>query len=459
MPEEFVQVPPDSTGKKLHHKSFNDGVNDVFAPVVHVADRTDPTRQQTVHSDGSARVSFATGNPLFDAFGRLLISDNNLLAAYKFYDGPKSIDGRIQEETTGAASIGYNSTIHGYTLQTSAAAGDSAKIISHRHFIYQPGSTITQYFVTNASDAGKTGLKRTMGMLNYAATDGICLHMEDAQGMAIEIRSSIGAGEMALQAAWNGDRLDGSGNDNNRSGATIDPTKANIFWITYQYLSVGAVTIGTYVNGKAVILHTFGHFGQLDRPYMAKPELAAYFEQTNIGSVGSTSEMNVFCVAFISSGYDQLIRNPVSIPATTKVLTDGLEVAFISLRPAQTYAGQDNRWRYLVETISAVTTAEPIEICLILNATLTGATWANSNLSLEWDDAATSKTGGRHFGSILYTPNSNPTVDLHRLFSDMTDGLYRNADITGTDTWTIGLKSLTGASTTVYASLVALEVQ
>tara|TARA_R110000868_G_scaffold36278_11_gene128880 strand:+ start:327 stop:1703 length:1377 start_codon:yes stop_codon:yes gene_type:complete len=457
MAEEFVQVPPDSGGKKLHHKKYNDGVADVYAPVVHVADRNDPTRQQTVAGDGSALTTFSTGNPLFDSYGRLEMTDHNLLSEYKFYDGPKAVTGRIQEDTIGGGTITYSTVTNGYVLQNGAALGDSAKITTHRHFPNRPGSATTAYFTFSCSDAGKTGLRRIGGILSYARTDGICVLLDGTDFM-VRVDSTLNPSQVIQQADWNGDRLDGTGGDNNRSGATLDFTKSTVWWITYQFLGAGAVTVGTYVDGVPVVIHTFGHWAALDRPYMATTDLCGFFEIENYGSVGTTSEMTVFAAVMVSSGPDEMVKAPMSVGPLTKSLPDGVEVPFFSLRPAQTYQGVDNRQRYLFEMFSAITTAEPVVLTMYQNATLTGATYTESLLGLEWDTAATSFTGGHKFGSLLFSPTGNTTVDVSSLFNNMTDGLFRHADVTDTDVWTVCVQSLTGAATTVYAGSIVTEV-
>jgi hypothetical protein len=57
LPEDYVQVPPDSTGKKMHTLSESVGTNTVETQVVKVADASAPTQYQGVRADGDAQIS------------------------------------------------------------------------------------------------------------------------------------------------------------------------------------------------------------------------------------------------------------------------------------------------------------------------------------------------------------------------------------------------------------------
>lgn len=64
------------------------------------------------------------------------------------------------------------------------------------------------------------------------------------------------------QSSWNGDTLDGSGDENNPSGILLAPSKGNVYSIGIQYLGFGAVTFQVEVvpangnNSDFVTVHT-----------------------------------------------------------------------------------------------------------------------------------------------------------------------------------------------------------
>ncbi|MDB4575336.1 hypothetical protein N9112_00070 [bacterium] len=459
---DFVQLPQDNVGKKVMTSQHTVDAEAVQVPVHHLADRTDPSRQQSVHPDGSAYMRFSAGNPTFDSFEHLMVSDDNLQAAYKFYDGPKSIFGRVAEEVVGGGAVGFDPVVSGYKLSCGTADGDSAKIVSHRHFPYKPGSSVTLYFVMKAGDTGKANLKRRVGLMNFDGSEGI--YLESDNGMLYAgVESTLGNSQREPITNWSHDRLDGSGGDFNRSGVTIDPTKMQIFGITYQYLSAGVVELFSYIKGEKVLLQQFDNYSSLEAPFMGTTDLAYFIEQTNNGVTGSSSELFTYCAVVIGSGYDELIRTPLSIRPKKKVLNTSDLVPVMSFRPAQTYFGDDNRYRYLFETLSATTRTEEMELCLVMNGVLTNPTWSEQFLGLEVDSGASALTGGHNFGSLIFTTQANPNMDLSNLFNDMTDGLYRHADIADTDIWTICVKNLADdpstEPTTAHVAAIALEVQ
>lgn len=59
MTDSYVQVPPDSTGKKVETHTVNDGTQDVERQVIAVADATQAERFLTINSDGSINTALA----------------------------------------------------------------------------------------------------------------------------------------------------------------------------------------------------------------------------------------------------------------------------------------------------------------------------------------------------------------------------------------------------------------
>jgi hypothetical protein len=84
MPNSFIQVPPDSTGKKLYAKSTTIDGQLVHAQVYHLGDGTNPNNTQSVDNRGQASVRFAEGSPTMDAFGNLRVSSATVLGAYEY---------------------------------------------------------------------------------------------------------------------------------------------------------------------------------------------------------------------------------------------------------------------------------------------------------------------------------------------------------------------------------------
>ena len=97
MAEDFIQSPPDSTGKRVHSKMVNDGVADIYTPVMMLADRDIPSQRQGVDNKGAAFVRFADGSAEFDVFGRTTVSEPNLGGLKAYEKSGFIIEGRLRE--------------------------------------------------------------------------------------------------------------------------------------------------------------------------------------------------------------------------------------------------------------------------------------------------------------------------------------------------------------------------
>jgi hypothetical protein len=71
------------------------------------------------------------------------------------------------------------------------------------------------------------------------------------------------------QSSWNGDKLDGTG----PSGLTLDPTKAQILWMDFEWLGVGSVRCGFIINGVFYVCHTFNNANLITSVYMTTATL------------------------------------------------------------------------------------------------------------------------------------------------------------------------------------------
>ena len=445
-PSDFVRVPADGAGKRVTSKEYIDSDGQVYyTQVVNVGDRTNPNVQQTVKPDGSALVEFSTGAPIFNAFNRLLTTTDDLLSAFKFYEGPKAVSTKIAENVVGSGTVAYDTSNLSYRCRVPAGAGHKAQISSHRRFSYKPGSSITTYFVVGGNSPNQTNVSRRAGL--FDDDDGLFMEMLD--GVIYCVIRKGGVDTRVAQADWNGDRMDGSEGDFNRSAATLDPTKMNIFSITYQYLSAGAVTFGHYVGGVPTVLHTVGHHGALTSPYMNSTYLPHRFEieTTGAGQVGDT-DLYTWCSVSMSEGYTDLIRTPLGFEET-KTLSDSADTPIISFRPAQTYLGTDNRYRYLLQYVNSFSSSEPVILTLHAGTVLSGATWTDSLLGIEFDYGATSILGSLAYGKNMCPAAGVNSINLTAIGGDAsTDGLFRKDDITDTDVWTISARRLSGSGST-----------
>jgi hypothetical protein len=117
----------------------------------------------------------------------------------------------------------------------------------------------------------------------YTPSDGIYLEMT-SNGPSFNIIKTQGTPYTmnAPRSAWNVDKLDGSG----PSKLTIDFNSAILFSIDYEWLGVGRIRFGFYINGKFITAHTDTHTNGLSSVYMTYSNQPVRYEirQNGVGS-------------------------------------------------------------------------------------------------------------------------------------------------------------------------------
>lgn len=452
---EFIQVPADAAGKRVNASLHNDGVNDIMTQVFHVGDRMNPDQHQSVDNKGAARVRFAAGSPDFDAFGRMSVSEPNLMEMYKFYQGDYATS--FQKEELGGATIALDPVLQGIKLTAGTANADKSSYHSHRRFHYRPGNSMSLTWTMKIGDSGKVGVARRAG---WITEDNGLFFEADGSDLYICIRNgNLATESRVIQSVWNGDRLNGLGGENNLSGATVDPTKIGIWWIDFQYLGGGAIRFGTYVNGIKVVCHTMGHYGELDRPYMSSAAMCFGFEQENTAITGSSSEMHVFCAVVTNDGYDQYRMNPITF-SNTKTITSETFVPILSLRPSQLLSnGLPNTSRVVPQVVSVLSAGDAVEIRSDVDTPLVGDTWATRVGNTDVDKAATALTliGTGVVGNFVGAGRSE-TINLCTILKIFKDGVSRHYDTTSYDYITISARLLSPGTSAVSIAVNALEV-
>jgi hypothetical protein len=219
------------------------------------------------------------------------------------------------------------------------------------------------------------------------------------------------------QAAWNLDRLDGTG----PSGLTLDVADAQIFVCDFQWLGVGAVRVGFDIDGLIVWAHVFKNANSLTSVYMRTPNLPLRWE---ILGQGTASTLEAICCSVASEGGQQ---EPIGIgrsvdrggaAASWKSLTSANAEQVIALR---LQAGR--RGPAYINDFDLITTATPnLYWAICLNPTVGGAAvWTPvTNSVLEFDVNLTA-SGSRivsSFGTILasgYVAGVNRTSSVLKL--------------------------------------------
>jgi hypothetical protein len=298
---------------------------------------------------------------------------------------------------------GYIETESAKILGVTLTAGSKCTTETKRVFAYQPGKSLL-VINTFAWPTKIQGLRRRIGYFGVTggATASIPyngIYMEQ-NGLTLSmniVSASLGTTTTVYQSDWNGDKFDGTG----ASGRTIDTSKANIFWMDIEWLGVGDVRTGFFVDGRPVIAHTFHNDNINPTTYMTTACLPIRHEIENLTGLTGSHTIKTFCSTVMSeAGYEGFSRRynvSKSGSSLTTLTTGGTQYPIIALRlPSNRLDGV-----IIPSNISVVvepgTNNKPqtVQYRVLLNPTLTGGGWtAHYNGNVEYNTGATSVTGG-----------------------------------------------------------------
>lgn len=317
-----VKLPPDQTGvsKNIQTKDHGDFMTQAF----HLADIGDPRNYQRVDAYGAAQVSFSSGSPAFDSYSRMYTATEEVLFSCVLSNDMERL-GEIHSE--GDAFIDAQGS---QVLRTGTVSGDQTLVRTHRYFRYEPGFSNKAVFTATLGEP-KANVEKRIGI--FDDSDGMFL-MVDGEGLKAGIRNSTsGVIEENLihQADFNVDPLDGTG----ASGLAVDLSKHLVWWIRYQWLGAGEVSMGVIVNGIGELtVHQFKHFNSLDYSYTRTGTLPFSAEINNTGTSASSTEFKMVCFAIATTAdKPKVMASGVIEIDRTFTATDG-EVPIIAVQAA-----------------------------------------------------------------------------------------------------------------------------
>lgn len=253
------------------------------------------------------------------------------------------------------------------------------------------------------------------------------------------------------QASWNGDTLDGSGSASNPSGATLDPTKGNVYQIGIQYLGFGAVTLSIETtppgnNPDFSIVHTFRFPNSQTGTSVSQPSFPFTMSAANVNT-GVTAAKTVRSASFggfiagrkVLSGPRMSYFIPGGVTSSTSAY-----VPLFTVRNSLAYATRANQSvvNLLSVSGSGKSTNGVTGFYLIRDATLTGTpnftSFATAS-STYWDTAATACTFSSN-SQVIWS--ASITGDGQILFSFSDDITLQPGE-----TVTLAVRSVTGTAT------------
>lgn len=445
----YVQVPPDSTGKKVHTQQNTVGADTVQTQVMHIADSSSASNLLAIDHTGAANIRFSEGQPVLSGFGYLKTSGQRALGVYESSAG--SYDDLFSINTVGTATSVYDDVSHGMILTVDGTSGSKVTRTTNRYHYYMPASANLITMTIACGDTGKTGNHRRWGA--FDDSDGLFFELTQTT-LCVVLRSSTTGSIVNTKvnrASWNRDKLDGTG----PSGFNIDITKINLYWIDYQWLGAGRVRFGIYEpDGTRTTCHVFENAGQNALPYMRTGTLPLRTENENVATTGSSSQLRESCMAIYTEGTyeDYTFWRNADVNAIA-VSTGATNTHLVSVRSSTSFDGLNhhNSINVYPETLN-VYTDQPVAISLYEDTTLTSSSFVASTAStLEISTAGTVSSAVSPFKTWFF-PAGAHCVSLTEFFEVNDEGILLNAD--GTQkVWSFVGKRLGSTNATVTLNM------
>lgn len=382
-----------------------------------------------------------------DAFGRIRVSQ-----PYTLFDSQNryAADNQFDVATTGTGTTTFLSNEAAVKMEVTSGGVGSVTRQSYRSFPYQPGKglLILATFVMDSSQS----LNLTQRVGYYNDDNGVFFQRVDGTySFVLRSSSTPTPGtpsdiRTVNQSNWNGDKLDGTG----ASGYTLDPSKAQILWMDFEWLGVGSVRCGFIINGEYIICHTFNNANDITSVYMTTAILPVRYEIKTVTSAVAASMKAICCSVVSEGGFEQTSIDHVARRTTvfTNIDTAATFYPIVSIRMASGRLGSvvlPNRLQFLPLT------SQNYEVALLKNPTLTGATWAAtvpSDSNVEYDVGATAIT---NVGSIVQTDYVTSTGSGGTQGTAAPTGynwdLQLGATIAGvSDVYTLAVRTVDGAT-------------
>lgn len=391
-PDAFIQIAPDSTGKRVDNALITRAGVPVYRQRVEA------------YAGDTFPVSLANSVQL-DAFGRLRVSE-----AYTLFDSQQeygldtrttwdctangvlaspSSNGSVADSGCAVGPTDANTRITPLTVST--VNGQYAVLQSKQYVRYVPGKSHLVLMTGVFSPGAVTNVDARAGYFDGA--NGIFIKSTNNVYSIVRRTSTSGAAvdNAVNQADWNVDKLDGTG----PSGITLDLTKTNILFIQAQWLGVGQVIVGFDIDGMLIAAHAFKNANSLTVPYTQTFNLPVRVELRNTGTSAGAS-IGFVCCSVQSEGGLEARGFPFATPLTIITTAVTTRRPVLSLRPKATYNGRTNHTQIKdIEYMIRVATNDSMYE-IVVGGALAGAAWTSvsANSVAEYDTTATAITGG-----------------------------------------------------------------
>ena len=180
----------------------------------------------------------------------------------------------------------------------------------------------------------------TAGAFSFSSTGTGTL----AVGTFATIQTGVVATEYwTKQANFNMDTLDGTGTAKNPSKMLIDPTKLNVFQISFRWLGVGVINyaIENQITGEIIVFHKQHYTNQHRVPHVDNPSFRIGYSATNKGNTTNLTVIGASMMMAIE-GVINLTRSTKSRSQNMTAVAKDVVTHVFSLRNSYTYNNKIN---------------------------------------------------------------------------------------------------------------------
>lgn len=385
-----------------------------------------------------------------DAFARLRVSNPETVFDSKQLADKQPLfwDDQLVSGSGGAST--FNTNQASTTLSVANLTAGKRVRQTFRRFNYQPGKSML-FVMTGIFGTAATGIKRKVGM--FDDRNGIFFD-QLSTGMGVTVRtytSGSAVDTRVAQSSWNIDKMDGTG----VSGVNLDFSKCQIMFADFEWLGVGRVRFGFFVDGKPYYCHEVLNANNVSLVYMSTPNLPLRYEIENDGT-GGVASLTHICSTVISEGGLKDTGFPFGInrgatPLTT--LNDTNIYPLFALRLNSSYKTSAIK---ILDLSIVCTSTSAFNYYLLLNPTVTGTALSFTQVTNSSVDAQVNTTNATTVsgGTTLFSATDNQANTTSGTSSVLNSDFYLGSTIAGvSDILVLGVQRLTGTTESFYGSL------
>lgn len=406
-----------------------------------------------------------------DSFERVRVSEPRIAFEQSFGAVVTSSLTTVWESTAVASGTqALTTNLYGTELNTLVGTGTGYWIQSYNHVRYAPGiSTLLRFtFMFGTPQANlrsRVGMFTDQGTYPSTAGDGLYLEMDGTTVSCVMRSMTQGAGgneTKVAQAAWNLDKMDGTG----ASGVNLDWTKPQHLVVEYQWLGVGTIRFGFETGANGIVwCHEFVSVNSASAAWSRTGSLPVRAEIHANGALASPGKLTLINVVVLQEGDVADFRGWKYFGGTSGVTGKLGDTAaglypILSLRAASTN-DLTKRIRFIPTSVTinvavVSTGATSLQVALLMLPTPnTGATFAvttaGSGVTIDRAaTAATAVTGTAIWTTVIPNAVGSYTFDL-KTMNDNANLIGYNAagtvSITGPSVLTLAAGPLTGTAT------------